>query len=94
MFSFCFKNIYINLQVYDGFDEYSPLFGTYCGDMRVNESCIPPKIRSSSNGLHIQFHSDDRTTAGGVRAVFVSAEGKYKLKDVTAHYVNMSVRIL
>ena len=59
--------------------------------MSVNESCIPPKIRSSSNGLYVQFHSDDRMTAGGVRAVFVSAEGKY---TVSSHFVYFPIRLL
>ena len=65
----------IILQVYDGFNATAPLFGTFCGDMRANESCVPPKIRSSTNGLYVEFHSNTNVTAGGIRAVFVSAEG-------------------
>ena len=52
---------YDSLTIYDGGSSTSPMMGKYCGNS------IPPSHVSASNGVLIQFYSDEITVGAGFK---------------------------
>uniref|UniRef100_A0A3B4WAU5 CUB domain-containing protein n=1 Tax=Seriola lalandi dorsalis TaxID=1841481 RepID=A0A3B4WAU5_SERLL len=67
------------VEVYDGGDELSPLFGRYCGEV------APSPIMTSGNQVLIKFISDDEVQEAGFSVVYEL----FKPGESTCKYTNV-----
>ena len=70
---------YDSLTIYDGASSTSSMMGKYCGDS------IHPSHVSSSNGVLIQFYSDQDTVAAGFKMEY-NPTGNTVIQNNTEYY--------
>lgn len=60
---------YDYVDIYNGYDDSSPLLGRFCGNK------VPPEIISSSDSLLVRFRSDDTINNKGFSAAYIAIDG-------------------
>ena len=83
-------------QVYDGYDQDSPLLGTYCGQIVPKQIGQPmlSKIRSTSNVIHVRFTSDGTRNGAGFVIEYSCVTGIVKLQRFTFGYFLFFIYLL